>query len=121
MGGMEAALGTLGIAIVGLLAEMVRRQTVLIKEANANASEARGHAAMAEEQTTNSHKTNLRDDMDEIRDLALELKGMVAILGVRMDGAAQVAGIQAAQVEALTERVDEHIVVANKYLTTNRI
>lgn len=51
--------GGIGVAVVGALAEFVRRQGKAINEV-------REHSQEARKQVQNSHSTNLRDDVDRV-------------------------------------------------------
>lgn len=52
---------TLTVALLGVCAEMLRRQKKALYEV-------KGHAEAACEQVQNSHGTNLRDDLDRVMD-----------------------------------------------------
>lgn len=54
-----SAAGTVLVALVGVLTEALRRHHKAITEVKENTREAR-------EQVKNSHKTNLRDDLDTV-------------------------------------------------------
>ncbi len=51
--------GTVGVALVGVLVELVRRQGNALSEVAENVQVARDHVA-------NTHDTNLRDDIDSL-------------------------------------------------------
>lgn len=51
--------GTVGVALVGVLVELVRRQGNALSEVAENVQVARDHVA-------NTHDTNLRDDLDSV-------------------------------------------------------
>ncbi|AGM12201.1 hypothetical protein SEA_DANZINA_26 [Streptomyces phage Danzina] len=51
--------GTIAVALIGALVELLRRQHNAIEEVRENAREAR-------DQVANTHSTNLRDDLDEL-------------------------------------------------------
>lgn len=58
--------GTVTVALLGILVELLRRQSKRL-------SEVKDHAAAARDQVQNSHKTNLRDDIDVV---ITELRGL---------------------------------------------
>ncbi|MEV1109927.1 DUF2746 domain-containing protein [Micromonospora sp. NPDC049751] len=51
--------GTVVVGLIGVLVELLRRQ-------NKKLSEVKDHASAARDQVQNSHKTNLRDDVDRV-------------------------------------------------------
>ncbi|GGU77262.1 hypothetical protein GCM10010211_48980 [Streptomyces albospinus] len=58
---LVSAGGTVTVALVGVLVELVRRQGQAL-------SEVREHTEEARHQVANTHSTNLRDDVDRVLD-----------------------------------------------------
>lgn len=56
---LVTAGGTVGVALLGIAAEFMRRQAKAI-------TEVAGHAQEARDQVANTHSTNLRDDLDSV-------------------------------------------------------
>lgn len=69
---------------------MLRRQHKAISEVRINSEQAREHSAVARQQVQNSHTTNLRDDIDDLKAgiqsvLDMQLIHTDAIVTLRQD------------------------------------
>lgn len=103
-GAIVTTAGTVMVALVGVVAELQRRQSRAINEV-------REHAAEAREQVANTHSTNLRDDLDKvIAGLDLVLAGQArhedALREIRGDLAHE-----RSERLAVEQRLDTHIAV----------
>ncbi|WDS51741.1 membrane protein [Streptomyces phage Triumph] len=99
---LVTAGGTLGVALLGIAAEFLRRQAKAISEVADNAQEAR-------DQVANTHSTNLRDDLDAVayridRVLALQEQHSNDIAALRADIAHE-----RRERLAVSERLDDHM------------
>ncbi|MFI9228972.1 DUF2746 domain-containing protein [Streptomyces rimosus] len=110
---LVSAGGTITVALVGVLVELVRRQGRAI-------SEVREHTEEARHQVANTHETNLRDDVDRVLD------GMERLLDgqARHDEALSRHGEEIGAVRrdiaheraerlAVAERLDNHLAATN--------
>ncbi|WP_371671219.1 DUF2746 domain-containing protein [Streptomyces sp. NBC_00289] len=94
--------GTVGVALVGVLVELVRRQGSAL-------AEVREHAQEAREQVSNTHSTNLRDDLDRV------IAGLDRVLEGQAEHSRDIRGLRAdlshERIErlAVSERLDSHI------------
>lgn len=75
-------LGTFLVAILGLAAEALRRHAKALDEVRQNTREAK-------EQVVNSHSTNLRDDIDDLR------KAIEHSIGLQHQHGKEIAGLRA--------------------------
>ncbi|MDX3525066.1 DUF2746 domain-containing protein [Streptomyces sp. ID05-39B] len=94
--------GTILVTLLGIGAELMRRQMKAIGEVADNAQEAR-------DQVSNTHSTNLRDDLDAVasridRVLALQEMHSTEIAGLRADIAHE-----RRERLAVAERLDDHV------------
>lgn len=94
--------GTVGVALIGVLVELVRRQGNALSEVAENVQVARDHVA-------NTHKTNLRDDLDAVahridRVLSLQEQHGEEIAALRQDIAHE-----RRERLAVAERLDDHM------------
>lgn len=99
---LVTAGGTLGVALVGVIVELLRRQAGAINEV-------REHTQEARDQVANTHSTNLRDDLDAVayrldRVLALQERHSEDIAAVRSDIAHE-----RRERLAVAERLDDHM------------
>lgn len=93
---------TIGVALVGVLIELVRRQSNALSDVAENVQVARDHVA-------NTHSTNLRDDLDAVayridRVLALQERHGEEIAALRSDIAHE-----RRERLAVAERLDDHM------------
>ncbi|MFC9736663.1 DUF2746 domain-containing protein [Streptomyces noursei] len=101
-----SAVGTVAVALVGVLVELVRRQGAAI-------AEVRDHAEEARFQVANTHSTNLRDDVDRVID------GLGRLLDGQEQHTEELASLRSEiaheRVErlAVAERLDNHLADVN--------
>ncbi|MFF4244298.1 DUF2746 domain-containing protein [Streptomyces sp. NPDC001822] len=94
--------GTLGVALVGVLVEMVRRQGTAL-------AQVREHTEEARDQVSNTHSTNLRDDLDRV------IAGLDRVLEGQVEHSRDIRGLRAdlsherAERLAVSERLDSHM------------
>ncbi|MGZ2360722.1 DUF2746 domain-containing protein [Streptomyces sp. 372A] len=99
---MVSAGGVVTAALAGVLVELVRRQGSAI-------AEVREHAQEARDQVSNTHSTNLRDDLDRV------ISGLDRVLAGQADHSRDIRDLRAdlshERVErlAVSERLDIHI------------
>ncbi|MEU2111512.1 DUF2746 domain-containing protein [Streptomyces sp. NPDC019507] len=97
--------GTVGVALVGVLVELVRRQGTAL-------AEVREHAQEAREQVSNTHTTNLRDDLDRV------ITGLDRLLEGQAEHSRHIRDLRSElsheRIErlAVSERLDTHITTA---------
>lgn len=94
--------GAVGVALIGVLVELVRRQGNALADVAENVQVARDHVA-------NTHSTNLRDDLDAVayridRVLQLQEEHSQDIAGLRQDIAHE-----RRERLAVAERLDDHV------------
>lgn len=94
--------GTVAVALVGVVVELLRRQSKAI-------STVAEHAAEARDQVANTHSTNLRDDLDAVayridRVLELQERHSEDIAALRQDIAHE-----RRERLAVAERLDDHM------------
>lgn len=99
---LVTAGGTVAVALVGVVIELLRRQANAINEV-------REHAAEARDQVANTHSTNLRDDLDAVahrldRVLAGQEQHTQDIAALRADIAHE-----RRERLAVAERLDDHM------------
>ncbi|MEX1655506.1 DUF2746 domain-containing protein [Streptomyces pseudovenezuelae] len=99
---LVGAGGTVIVALVGAVVELLRRQAGAINEV-------REHAQEARDQVANTHSTNLRDDLDAVasaidRVLAHQEQHSVDIAALRSDIAHE-----RRERLAVAERLDDHM------------
>ncbi|MFI5863571.1 DUF2746 domain-containing protein [Streptomyces sp. NPDC051546] len=99
---LVTAGSTVGVALLGIAAEFMRRQA---KAINAVAE----HAQEARDQVANTHTTNLRDDLDAVayaidRVLALQARHSDDIAALRTD-----ISHERRERLAVAERLDDHV------------
>lgn len=90
-----STLGTVVVAVLGLLAEALRRHYRVISELRENTREAR-------EQVKNSHGTNLRDDID---DLHVDVRQILTEMGRFRDDLA----LEREERLEVSRRLDAHL------------
>ena len=97
-----AGMSALLVALIGAIGEQTRRQSKVI-------SEVMDHAMEARTQVQNSHKTNLRDDIDVLADRLTEL--LAGQLTIRADLSSVHRDMQQERSDrhALGERLDSHL------------
>jgi hypothetical protein len=95
-------VGTLGVALLGLIAEGVRRQHKAL-------GEVREHAAASREQVQNSHKTNLRDDMDRMHADVRQVLEVTRSHGYELGHLRRDLQHERTERAALSERLDGHL------------
>lgn len=94
--------GVLGTAYLGLVGERLRRQTVAL-------AEVREHSQETRDQVSNSHSTNLRDDLDRV------INGLDRVLDGQERHEEALAALREEMAHerrerlALATRVDDHI------------
>ncbi|MFE3589395.1 DUF2746 domain-containing protein [Streptomyces niveus] len=94
--------GTVTVALIGALVEMVRRQRNAIEEVRENTQEARA-------QVSNTHTTNLRDDLDELHE---DVREVLRVLGRHTE---EISGVredlrqERRERLAVSDRLDDHI------------
>ncbi|SNS50603.1 Protein of unknown function [Actinacidiphila glaucinigra] len=99
---MVSAGGVVTAALVGVLVELVRRQGTAIAEVRENAQEAR-------DQVSNTHATNLRDDLDRV------IAGLDRVLEGQAEHSRDIRELrkelshERAERLAVSERLDSHI------------
>jgi L-serine deaminase len=97
-----SAGGMVTAALVGVLVELVRRQGTAL-------AEVREHAQEAREQVSNTHSTNLRDDLDRV------ISGLDQVLAGQAEHSRDIRELRAelsherAERLAVAERLDTHI------------
>jgi chromosome segregation ATPase len=99
---LVTAGGTLGVALVGVIAELLRRQAGAINEV-------REHTQEARDQVANTHSTNLRDDLDAVayridRVLALQERHSEELSALRSE-----INHERRERLSVAERLDDHI------------
>ncbi|MGW3323873.1 DUF2746 domain-containing protein [Streptomyces virginiae] len=99
---LVTAGSTVGVALLGIAAEWMRRQAKAISAVAEHAQEAR-------DQVANTHSTNLRDDLDAVahrldRVLALQERHSEDIAALRTDIAHE-----RRERLAVAERLDDHV------------
>lgn len=99
---LVTAGGTVTVALVGVVVELLRRQAGAL-------AEVREHAQEARDQVANTHTTNLRDDLDAVaeridRVLALQERHTEEIAALRSDIAHE-----RRERLAVAERLDDHM------------
>ncbi|MEU9795074.1 DUF2746 domain-containing protein [Streptomyces sparsogenes] len=99
---LVTAGGTVTVALVGVVVELLRRQAGALREV-------REHAQEARDQVANTHTTNLRDDLDAVaeridRVLALQEQHSADIAALRTDIAHE-----RRERLAVAERLDDHV------------
>ncbi|WP_327292434.1 DUF2746 domain-containing protein [Streptomyces sp. NBC_01198] len=102
--------GVVGTAALGLLAEMLRRNTAAL-------AEVREHTQEARDQVANTHTTNLRDDLDRVIDgLDRVLEGQARHDEALNQHGRDIGGLREEVAHerrerlALAERLDDHVV-----------
>ncbi|MEU3045815.1 DUF2746 domain-containing protein [Streptomyces sp. NPDC006984] len=105
-GAMVSAGGTVLVAVLGIAAEFLRRQAKAINTVAEHAQEAR-------DQVSNTHATNLRDDLDAVahridRVLELQERHSEDIAALRAD-----ISHERRERLAVAERLDDHMAAAN--------
>ncbi|MEV3858486.1 DUF2746 domain-containing protein [Streptomyces sp. NPDC050095] len=99
---MVSAAGTVLVALVGVLVELVRRQGTALNEV-------REHAQEARDQVSNTHSTNLRDDLDRV------ISGLDRVLTGQAEHSRDIRELRTElsheRIErlAVSERLDTHI------------
>jgi hypothetical protein len=102
---LVSAGGMVTAALVGVLVELVRRQGTALNEV-------REHAQEAREQVSNTHTTNLRDDLDRvIEGLDRVLVGQAEHKRDMRELRAELAHERSERL-AVSERLDTHISAA---------
>ncbi|WP_217129365.1 DUF2746 domain-containing protein [Streptomyces sp. AC558_RSS880] len=97
--------GVVTAALVGVLVELVRRQGTALNEV-------REHTQEARDQVSNTHSTNLRDDLDRV------ISGLDLVLAGQAEHSRDIRELRAElsheRVErlAVSERLDTHITSA---------
>ncbi|AKY03633.1 hypothetical protein SEA_IZZY_26 [Streptomyces phage Izzy] len=97
--------GTIAVALIGALVELLRRQNRAIEEVRENAQEAR-------DQVANTHSTNLRDDLDDLHN---DVREVLRVLGQHSEEIAGLRGdLRQERRErlAVADRLDDHITSA---------
>ncbi|MEU8327301.1 DUF2746 domain-containing protein [Micromonospora sp. NPDC048839] len=84
------ACGTVSVALIGVVVELLRRQHKRLGEVKA-------HAAAARDQVQNSHTTNLRDDIDRV------LAGLDQVIETQRQHGKDIGGLRE---ELRTERIE---------------
>ncbi|MFF7254784.1 DUF2746 domain-containing protein [Streptomyces microflavus] len=99
---LVSAAGTVLVALVGVLVELVRRQGTALNEV-------REHAQEARDQVSNTHTTNLRDDLDRV------ISGLDRVLTGQAEHSRDIRELrielthERAERLAVSERLDSHI------------
>ncbi|MFI2673997.1 DUF2746 domain-containing protein [Streptomyces albidoflavus] len=97
-----SAGGAVLVALVGVLVELVRRQGTAI-------AEVREHAQEARDQVSNTHTTNLRDDLDRV------IAGLDRVLDGQAEHGRDIRELRVdlsherAERLAVAERLDSHV------------
>ncbi|MER5851028.1 DUF2746 domain-containing protein [Streptomyces sp. NPDC002012] len=97
-----SAAGTVLVALVGVLVELVRRQGTALNEV-------REHTQEARDQVANTHSTNLRDDLDRV------ISGLDRVLNGQAEHSRDIRELRTElsheRIErlAVSERLDTHI------------
>jgi gas vesicle protein len=94
--------GTIVVALIGTALEVLRRHGKAIEQVAEDAAQAR-------EQVTNTHSTNLRDDMDRIHDDVREVLKVLARHGEEISGIREEIRQERRERLAVSERLDDHI------------
>ncbi|MEU8133228.1 DUF2746 domain-containing protein [Streptodolium elevatio] len=95
---LVSAGGMIAVALVGVVVEFLRRQSSTLGEVR--------------EQVSNTHSTNLRDDVDRV------LRGLDQVLEGQAEHGREIAGLRAeirherAERLAVAERLDDHMASA---------
>ncbi|MFH8414347.1 DUF2746 domain-containing protein [Streptomyces collinus] len=93
---------TVGVALIGVLVELVRRQGNALSEVAENVQVARDHVA-------NTHDTNLRDDIDSLMhriDRVIDAQG---VHGRELAALREDMAHERRERLAVAERLDDHI------------
>lgn len=96
------ATGTISVALIGVLVEMLRRQ-------HKKLSEVKDHAAAARDQVQNSHKTNLRDDVDRVLRGLEDVKELIRTQGRDIAGLREEIRHERAERLDVERRFDDHV------------
>ncbi|WP_406192327.1 DUF2746 domain-containing protein [Streptomyces griseus] len=99
---LVTAGGALGVALVGVLVELVRRQGNALSAVAENVQEARDHVA-------NTHSTNLRDDIDSVMYRLDRVMDAQESHGRELTGLRQDMSHERRERLAVAERLDDHI------------
>ncbi|WJN63041.1 tail needle protein [Streptomyces phage phiScoe3] len=94
--------GTIGVAMLGVFVELLRRNHKALSEVKENAQEAR-------DQVANTHSTNLRDDLDRVHDDVREVLDVLRQHGSEIAGLRTDLRQERVERHALSERVDHHL------------
>ncbi|WP_432006296.1 DUF2746 domain-containing protein [Streptomyces parvus] len=96
----------LGVALVGVLVELVRRQGAALSAVAENTQETRDHVA-------NTHTTNLRDDIDSLMHRLDRVIDAQEVHGRELSGLRQDMTHERRERLAVAERLDDHIASLN--------
>ncbi|AVE00406.1 hypothetical protein SEA_OZZYJ_25 [Streptomyces phage OzzyJ] len=94
--------GTIAVALIGALVELLRRQHNAIEEVRSNAQEAR-------DQVANTHSTNLRDDLDELHEDVREVLRVLSRHTEEIGGLRDDLRQERRERLAVADRLDDHI------------
>lgn len=99
---LVTAGGTVGVALVGVLVELVRRQGNALSEVRENVQVARDHVA-------NTHTTNLRDDLDSVLHRIDRVIDAQEVHGRELAALRQDIAHERRERLAVAERLDDHM------------
>ncbi|MET9861952.1 DUF2746 domain-containing protein [Streptomyces smyrnaeus] len=109
--GVQVALitagGTVVVGLIGIVAEFMRRQSNALTEVRENTAEAR-------DQVSNTHTTNLRDDMDRMHEDVREVLSVLSQHGTEIREIRSEIRQERRERLSVSERLDDH--VANSLL-----
>ncbi|UFD97963.1 hypothetical protein PQC18_gp25 [Streptomyces phage Pablito] len=97
--------GTVAVALIGALVELLRRQHNAIAEVRENAQEAR-------DQVSNTHTTNLRDDLDDLHEDVREVLRVLTQHTTEIGGLRDDLRQERRERLAVSDRLDDHITSA---------
>jgi hypothetical protein len=93
---------TLTVALLGLFAELLRRQ-------NKKLNKVGDHAEAARDQVQNSHKTNLRDDLDKVIEGLADVKALLRSQGKDISGMREEIRHERVERVYVEKRLDDHL------------
>ncbi|MFJ6183776.1 DUF2746 domain-containing protein [Streptomyces sp. NPDC092295] len=99
---LVTAGGTVAVALVGVLVELVRRQGAALSEVAENVQVAREHVE-------NSHGTNLRDDIDSLMDRLDRVMESQEVHGRELGALRTDITHERRERLAVAERLDDHV------------
>ncbi|MFF3249745.1 DUF2746 domain-containing protein [Actinacidiphila glaucinigra] len=99
---LVGAGGTVTVALIGIVAELLRRQAGAL-------AEVREHAREARDQVSNTHSTNLRDDLDSVMSRIDRVIDAQEVHGRELAGLREDIAHERRERLAVAERLDDHL------------